>query len=138
MKRILKIVTHPIILAVGILAAIIILIRLVTCMGCEQYKIPILAETETVQTAMNAMMADKKITTVTPNDDTTGSPGVNTWTGFPEGPYAVALDGYLINARTKYYFCWDSKGNVYAQNKKDGVKAEPDDAEKQRPCKKAP
>jgi len=50
----------------------------------------------------------------------------------------VALDGYLINARTKYYFCWDSKGNVYAQNKKDGVKAEPDDAEKQRPCKKAP
>ena len=96
------------------------------------------AETELVQTAMNAMMADQNITTVSPNDDTTGSLGVNTWTNLPIGPDAAALDGYLINTTTKYYFCWDSKGKVYAQNKKDGVKAEHDDADEQRPCKKTP
>ena len=99
---------------------------------------PLVAETETLQTAMNAMMADKNITTVTTNDDTKNSLGVNSWTGMPEGLGAAALHGLLGRTTTKYYFCWDSKGNVYAQNKKDGVKAEPDDAEKQRPCKKAP
>ena len=99
---------------------------------------PLAAEAETLQIAMNAMMEDRNITTVTPNDDTNNSLGVNTWTGLPEGPDAAALAGYLINTTTKYYFCWDSKGNVYAQNKKDGVKAELDDAEKQRPCKKPP
>ena len=96
------------------------------------------AETETVQSAMNAMMAEQKITTVNPNDDTTGSSGVNTWTGLPEGLDAASLDGYLINTTAKYYYCWNSRGNVYAQNKKDGVRAEAKDAEKQRPCKKTP
>ncbi len=87
---------------------------------------------------MNAMMADKNITTVLANNDITGSLGVNTWTGLPGGPDAAALDGYLRKATTKFYYCWDSEGNVYAQNKKDGVRAEPKDAEKQRPCKKTP
>ena len=96
------------------------------------------AETELVQVVMNAMMEDKNITTVTPNDVTNRSLGVNTWTAMPEGLDAAPLAGYLINTTTKYYYCWDSEGIVYAQNKKDGVRAEPKDAEKQRPCKKAP
>ena len=95
------------------------------------------AETETVQVAMNAMLADQNITTVTPNNDTTGSLGVNTWTALPTGPDAASLDGYLKKATTKFYFCWDNKGKVYAQNKEDGVKANPKDAKKQRLCKKA-
>ena len=96
------------------------------------------AETEFVQAAMYAMMEDKNITTVTPNDSTTGSLGVNTWTNLPVGPEAAALDGLLGRTTTHFYYCWDSKGNVYAQNKEDGVVAEPKDAEKQRPCKRAP
>ena len=84
------------------------------------------------------MKEDKNITTVTPNDDTTGSLGVNTWTNLPAGPGAASLDGYLRKAKTHFYYCWDGKGEVYAQNKKDGVRAVPKDAEKQRPCKKTP
>ena len=85
---------------------------------------------------MNAMMKARSITTVTPNDDTNNSLGVNTWTGLPQGLNATPLAGYLRKSKTHFYYCWDSKGNVYAQNKTDGVKAEHDDAEKQRPCKK--
>ena len=96
------------------------------------------AETEYVQTAMYAMMEDKNITTVTPNDDTTGSLGVNTWTNVPVGPDAASLGGLLGTTTTMFYYCWDSKGEVYAQNKRDGVRAEPKDAENQRPCKKIP
>ena len=96
------------------------------------------AETETLQTAMYAMMMDKDITTVTPNDDTTGGLGAKSWSNLPVGPDSASLDGYLIKATTHFYYCWDSNGNVYAQNKKDGVRATPEDAKKQRPCKKTP
>ena len=93
-----------------------------------------LAERETVQTAMNAMMVDRNITTVTPNDNTHSSLGVNTWTGLPEGANTKPLGNYLRKGTTIFYYCWDSKGKVYAQNKKDGVRAEPKYAEKQRLC----
>ena len=96
------------------------------------------AETELMQTAMDAMMADQNITTVTPNDDTTGSLGVNTWTAMPEGPNAAPLNGLLRKATTRFYYCWDSKGNVYAQTKTDGMRATPEDAGQQRPCRIAP
>jgi len=133
----------PIILAGGLVTAFVFLTAISTCFvsawGCEDYgsTAALLAETETIQTAMYAMMADKNITAVSANNDKTGSLGVNTWTGLPNGPDAAALDGYLRKDTTLFYYCWDSKGHVYAQNKKDGVKAEPDDAEKQRPCKKS-
>ena len=106
------------------------------CSDVTQGYGPLYSETELVQVAMSAMMADKKIRTVTPNDDTTGSLGVNTWTALPEGPDAASLYAYIRKTTTKHYFCWDSQGNVYAQNKNDGVKAEPKDAKKQRPCKR--
>jgi len=99
---------------------------------------PLAAERETVQTAMNAMMADQGITTVIPNDNTTKGLGVNAWTSLPKGANAASLDAYLRNTTTLFYYCWDRMGNVYAQNKKDGVRAEPKDAGQQRPCKQPP
>lgn len=81
------------------------------------------AETELMQTAMNDMMADRKITTVTPNDPSTGSLGVNTWTEMPQGPDTATLDGVLEKTTTRFHYCWDVKGNVWAQNKTDGVTA---------------
>lgn len=96
------------------------------------------AETETIRTAMNAMMADKGIMAVTANDKSTISNGQNTWTALPAGTGAATLDGYLKKSKTKFFYCWDSKGNVYAQNKTDGVKAVPADAKASAACATAP
>ena len=87
---------------------------------------------------MNAMMVDKNLRSVTPNDDTNNSLGVNSWTDLPEGLGAAALDGYLEKSSTEYFFCWDRNGNVWPQHKKDGVQGKPEDAKIQGPCKKAP
>ena len=92
------------------------------------------AETQTVQTAMDTMMADKGITAVTANDLGSLSNGQNTWTALPAGTGAATLDGYLKKSKTKFFYCWDSKGNVYAQNKTDGVIAVPDDAKAAAAC----
>ena len=92
------------------------------------------AETATVQTAMDTMMADKGIVAVTANDKSTLSVGQNTWTALPAGTGAETLDGYLKKSKTKFFYCWDSKGNVYAQNKPDGVVAVPDDAKTVAAC----
>ena len=104
--------------------------------GCSRTEGPLAAERETVQTAMNAMMADNAITTVIPNDNTTKALGVNAWTSLPKGANAASLDAYLRNTTTLFYYCWDRMGNVYAQNKKDGVRAEPKDADEPHPCKR--
>ena len=92
------------------------------------------AETQTVQTVMDTMMADKGITAVTANDLGSLSNGQNTWTALPAGTGADTLVGYLKKTTTKFFFCWDSKGNVYAQNKTDGVKAVPADAKAAAAC----
>ena len=92
------------------------------------------AETQTVQTAMDIMMADKGITTVTANDKVTTSNGQNTWTALPAGTGAATLDGYLKKNATKFFYCWDGAGNVYAQNSVDGVKAIPADAKVTAAC----
>ena len=147
MKRVLRIVTHPIILAVGFLAVLMIVWVNINCFvggsgvwGCPDpgAEGAMVTEQELVQAAMYAMMADKSITTVTPNDDTNNSLGVNTWTDLPEGPDTASLYAYIKKTTTQYYYCWDSKGIVYAQNKTDGVRAAPDDAKNQRLCKKTP
>ena len=92
------------------------------------------AETQTVQTAMDTMMAENGITTVTVNDETTTSNWQNTWTALPAGTGALTLDGYLKKATTKFFFCWDGAGNIYAQNSVDGVKAVPADAKVAAAC----
>lgn len=138
------ILAAPIILGGGLVTLFIFFFVFSTCFlgagGCSDSGIngALKAETETVQAAMDVMMVENKLVTVSANDDNTGNLGVNTWTGLPEGPGASSLDGYLHSVNTLFYYCWDSEGNVYAQNKKDGEKAEPDDAENQRPCKKSP
>ena len=96
------------------------------------------AETQTVQTAMDTMMADKGITTVTANDKVTTSNGQNTWTALPAGTGADTLDAYMKKNETKFFYCWDTKGNVYAQNKTDGVEAVPDDAKAAAACATPP
>ena len=92
------------------------------------------AETQTVQTAMDTMMAENGITGVTANDKGTTSNGQNTWTALPAGTGAATLDGYLKKTTTKFFFCWDVAGNVYAQNSADGVKAVPADAKTSAAC----
>jgi len=129
MKRFHKIAVTII---VGLLAAPLVLYAY-SVLTLEPFpfpkEAPLAAETETLQTAMNAMMEDKNFTTVSPNDDTNNSLGVNTWTDFPEGPGAASLDSLLRRTTTKFYYFWDSNGNVYAQNKTDSVKAKPKDAD---------
>ena len=93
------------------------------------------SETELVQSAMYAMMADKKITTVTANDDTNTKSGLQAWTSLPtEGE----LEDYLKKPNTQYFYCWDSSGNIWSQNSTDGVKGTVQEAKVSTACKKAP
>ena len=114
---------------IGIIVALAaITVPLVTKFAGKGDEGALSAETETVQSAMNAMMANKGIVAITANDKGTTSNGQNTWTALPAGTGASTLDGYMKKSKTKFFYCWDSKGNVYAQNKTDGVIAVPDDA----------
>ena len=114
---------------IGIIVALAaITVPLVTKFAGKGDEGALKAETETVQSAMNAMMADKGIVAVTANDKGTTSNGQNTWTALPAGTGADTLDNYLKKNKTKFFYCWDTKGNVYAQNKTDGVIAVSDDA----------
>ena len=120
---------------IGIIVALAaITVPLVTKFAGKGDEGALKAETETVQSAMNSMMADKGITAITANDKGTTSNGQNTWTGLPAGTGAGTLDGYMKKSKTKYFYCWDTKGNVYAQNKTDGVEAVPDNAKAAAAC----
>ena len=120
---------------VGIIVALAaITVPLVTKFAGKGDEGALEAETETVQTAMDTMMADKGITAVTANNKGTLSNGQNTFTALPAGTGAATLDGYLKKTTTKFFYCWDAKGNVYAQNKTDGVKAVPTDAKAAAAC----
>ena len=68
----------------------------------------IASEGESVQAAMDAMMADKGIKLVTANSLVTDS-GVQNFAAVPtEG----ALAGYLRQNPTTYFYCWDSTGKT--------------------------
>ncbi len=117
---------------IGIIVALTaIIVPLVTKFAGKGDEGALKAETETVQ---NAMMADKGIVAVTANDKGTTSNGQNTWTALPAGTGADTLDNYLKKNKTKFFYCWNTKGNVYAQNKTDGVIAVPDDAKASAAC----
>ena len=114
---------------IGIIVALaVITVPLVTKFAGKGDEGALTAETETVQTAMNSMIADKGIVAVTANDKGTTSNGQNSWIALPAGTGAGTLDDYMKKSKTKFFYCWDSKGNVYAQNKTDGVIAVPYDA----------
>ncbi|MSQ06779.1 MAG: type II secretion system protein [Dehalococcoidia bacterium] len=75
------------------------------------------AESESVQTAMNAMMADKATQTVTPVDS--GDTSVQVWTSQPvedtTDPGAVGLEAYLQDKTTVYSYCFDAQGQITEQ-----------------------
>jgi len=73
------------------------------------------AEWESVQTAMNAMMADVAITTVTASAG--GVARTNAWSSLPVngGPETTALVGYLQSASTVYNYCWGNNGQLSSQ-----------------------
>ena len=73
------------------------------------------AEEESVQTAMNAMMAEKSITAVTAS--TSGQPSINSWSALPTDIGTSPLSGYLQSSTTVYYYCWNGSGQITAQNK---------------------
>ncbi len=73
------------------------------------------AEYESVQTAMNAMMADKAVTTLTANTGAT-STSSNDWSALPTesgtDPGAVPLGPYMQQDITVYFYCWDLNGQL--------------------------
>ena len=77
------------------------------------------AEWESVQTAMNAMMAEQAITGVTPS--TSGAAKTNGWSALPAGAGAAALAGYLQSATTVYYYCYDATGQILSQSEQDAI-----------------
>ena len=72
------------------------------------------AEFESVQTAMNAMMADKAVTTLTAQG--TGSNSSNDWSALPTesgtDPGAVPFGPYMQQDITVYLYCWDLNGQL--------------------------
>lgn len=111
-----------------IVALVAITVPLVTKFAGKGDESALKAEIETAQSAMNSMMTDKGITAATANDKCITRNGQNTWTALPTGTITGTLDGYLKKATTKFFYCWDSKGNAYAQNKTDSVMVVPDAA----------
>ena len=99
---------------IGIIVALAaITIALVTRFTGSGREGALAAERETVQTAMNAMMADQNIVTV---DAKTTLAGVNSWTAVPTGTNSAFLSGYLKKSTTTFFYCWAANGDVYAQN----------------------
>jgi len=71
-------------------------------------------EEETVQTAMDSMMADKSINAVT--GLTSAQNSNNVWTSLPGGTGAAALTTYMRNNTTVYFYCYDATGKVTRQD----------------------
>ena len=78
------------------------------------------AEYESVQTAMNAMMADSAVVVVV--DHSLGaSTSIQDWTAEPKedgtdiGTVPLSTT-YLQNAVTVYFYCWNANGQLTAQH----------------------
>ena len=81
------------------------------------------AEAESVQTAMNGMMAEQAITDV---DTHAISPfkATQSWGSFPEGTDVLVLEDYLQNSTTTYFYCYDGKGEFVKGNGEPKIAAE--------------
>ena len=77
------------------------------------------AEYESVQTAMNAMMADSAVVVVV-DHSAAGDQSIQDWTAQPEEDASdigtQPLDTFLQNVVTVYYYCWDLNGQLTAQH----------------------
>ena len=106
MIRYMAAVLHSSILSASIALA------LAACSG-ERELVPNTLEEDFVQTGMDAMMADREVTSVTPNTHSTGS-----WIDHPTGTSTAPLyPGYLRTPSTDCFYCWDSAGKITRQDK---------------------
>jgi hypothetical protein len=69
------------------------------------------AEWDMVQAAMDSMLTDKGISSVTRSGDST-----NDWSELPTGPGAAPLAGYMAADTSTYFYCWDETGKVLFQD----------------------
>ena len=67
------------------------------------------AEGDTIQAAMDTLMADSAVISVPANDLGTGSNGVNNVSSLPTG---YDLTAYIRDNPTAYWYCWDATGKV--------------------------
>ena len=67
------------------------------------------AELDSMQTAMDTLMADNAIVAVTANDAGTLGNGTN---DFAANPAEAAMTAYIRDNPTKYFYCWDSTGKI--------------------------
>ena len=75
-------------------------------------------ELDNVQKAFELMMAENQVVAINAHDSSTSSTATASWTALPTGGAAVApLSGYLVNASTIYYYCFDADGIVLEQFK---------------------
>ena len=73
-------------------------------------------ELDHVEDAFELMIAENQITSVTPHDKSNASTANSSWTALPLGGTGTQpLAGYLLNATTVYYYCYDANGNVSEQ-----------------------
>ena len=72
------------------------------------------AEAESIQAAMDTMMADQSITSVVGLTSTDNSNQL--WTSLPAGTGSAVLSTYLRADSTSYYYCYDSTGKITQQD----------------------
>ena len=70
------------------------------------------AELATVQSAIDTMLADRGIQSITANNLSTTSLGQNDFTSLPAGTGALPLLSYMRTNPTAYWYCWDTTGKV--------------------------
>ena len=86
-------------------------LALAACSG-ELELVPNMLEEDIVQTGVNAMMADREVTSVTRNTHST-----NSWIDNPTGTSTSPLyPTYLRDPHTTCYYCWDSTGMITRQD----------------------
>lgn len=71
-------------------------------------------EWDNVQAAMDAMMAEAQVTTITGLIATDNS--TNAWAALPAGTGVQPLSGFLRENPTKYFYCYDGTGKINQQN----------------------
>ncbi|MCH7620646.1 MAG: type II secretion system protein [Chloroflexi bacterium] len=78
------------------------------------------AEWESVQTAMNAMMAESAVNTVPASSS--GSAAIQDWTSVPTAVTnsEQPLGAYLQNPVTVYLYCYDANGQIVTQGEQGG------------------
>ena len=76
-------------------------------------------EKATIQTAMDAMIADQGLSDVAANTGS-GTPARNDWTTYPnDGPSGTAAKlstgGYIRVTSTTWFYCWSTTGKIEKQ-----------------------